>query len=372
MPRLLGHVVSLLTSQRENAATEALAFILGSRTARDALSTALAGAYGAPVAIDRVATQEAVGEESRPDLVAYDADGRGRCFIEAKLWAGLTDAQPTEYIRRLQEQDGQVLLFVVPKTRVEPILAELRGRALAKRVMLSEWEQKGTFRLARCGDRQAVLVTSWQALLGALRLACSQTRDEDALADLAQLEGLIEQFVTEGFVPLSPSELSDLEAPRRIVSLINVVERGTQAALAAGILSNRDAQSKLLKETSGRYSGGRYVAFPQAVCWMGVDMETWLQLQVSPAWVFFYGTQCAVAAVRTALREWGRSSSTGLFSYKNADIAVPLLIRPGADEDAVVADLVRQIRAIADALACSGLPAGPRSTELPRLRTGEA
>lgn len=352
MAGLLGHVVSLLTTQRENAATEALSYVLSSNTARGALASLLSGGHGSPVAVARIRTQASVGEESRPDVVVYADDDRPGGFIEAKLWAGLTDAQPVEYLRRLEEQGGQVLLFLVPKERIEPILMELSARARAKSVALSDWSHAGSLRVARTPTGKSLIVSSWASVLGALRLALAQANENDALADIDQLEALVDRFATEGFIPLSASELSDLEVPRRIVSLIDVVDRGVLAAVAAGHLK-RDG----LKETPGRYSAGRYVAFPQAICWMGVDMAAWRHLQVSPAWIFFYGTQCAVASIREALQPWARATGTGLHSFRSADIAIPLRVRIGADEDAVVADFVAQIRSVGAALATAGIPA---------------
>ncbi len=350
MSGLLGHVVSLLTSQRENAATEALAYILKTRIALETFSAFLGAALRAEVPLARVETQRAVGPESRPDLIAYDGDGKTVAFLEAKLWAGLTEAQPVEYLRRLEEQGGKAVLFLVPTPRVESILAELSARAKAKGRDLTSWESRSGFRVATAGNGKALVVTSWTALLGVLRLELAKAGEKEALEDLEQLEGLIELFEVDGFIPLTSSELSDLDAPRRMVSLIDVVERGVQSAIGEKVL-RQDG----LRETPGRYSGGRYVAFGNVVCWMGVDLEAWFRLQVSPAWIFFYKSQTDVTAVAKALQQLAQESPSRLLSFKSADIAIPLVISPGAEEDTVVAQLREQIRKVGRALADAGL-----------------
>jgi hypothetical protein len=62
-----GHLTMRFVSQRENLATEALAYILnGSKPARAALHRLIAVKVPAFPPIARVSTQEAAGEESRP------------------------------------------------------------------------------------------------------------------------------------------------------------------------------------------------------------------------------------------------------------------------------------------------------------------
>ena len=75
---LLAHLVPRLTCQVEDAATEALAFILNkSEACRRALGCFLQGEGLEPEAITRVATQIALADGSRPDVVGFRP--RSRC-----------------------------------------------------------------------------------------------------------------------------------------------------------------------------------------------------------------------------------------------------------------------------------------------------
>lgn len=347
MSGLLGHVVSLLTTQRENAATEALAYVLRSNAARAALAGYFEGVCGAPMFVSDVRTQVAVGQESRPDLVALDADGQVRAFVEAKFWAGLSDAQPVEYVRRLTSQRGALLLFLVPARRVESLTAELTRRAQVGRLELSTWTRKTSFSVARTDAGCALAVGSWSSLLAAIRVECARDGDTRALTDLSQLEGLVEEFERDGFIPLAPSELTDLEAPRRMMSLVDVVAKAVQAANSEGIVGF-DGK----REQSGKYSGGRYAGFGSTTVWIGVDMQVWTQLQLSPAWVFFYGESgMSIPDIRKALHRWAAKTPPELLSFGVARAAVPLHVPSGAEEATVVASLVAQLRDIGKALA---------------------
>ena len=61
-----------------------------------------------------------------PDLVGNDDTDVTRLMLEAKFWAGLTDRQPVDYLRRLPE--GGMLLFVAPGSRLPSLWPELLRR----------------------------------------------------------------------------------------------------------------------------------------------------------------------------------------------------------------------------------------------------
>ena len=121
---VLAHIAASMP-QKENLATEALAFILnGSPVARGALQSQLAILLGTIAPIARVATQIAVGEESRPDVVLLAESGDPLGYIEAKFWAALTDAQPVQYVKRLADLGGGVLVILAPSAACRPCAAK--------------------------------------------------------------------------------------------------------------------------------------------------------------------------------------------------------------------------------------------------------
>ena len=89
-PTLLAHLVPRLTSQVEDAATDALAFILNkSEACRVALDRFIWDGDRGPEPITRVETQVTYEDGSRPDMVGYDQSGSKRLLVESKFWATL-------------------------------------------------------------------------------------------------------------------------------------------------------------------------------------------------------------------------------------------------------------------------------------------
>jgi len=101
---------------------------------------------------------QAVNEDgSRPDLVAETPDGRQVLAIEAKFWAGLTDARPNSYLDRLPA--GRLLLFVGPERRKQLLWDEV-----LRRVKQSIDPLPGEPWACRTGGR-TVAIVGWSELL---------------------------------------------------------------------------------------------------------------------------------------------------------------------------------------------------------------
>lgn len=128
MSSVLSHIVQKrLSRENEDVATEALAYILASsQTARGAMGSILQGVESeVPNLWFETQTSDA---GIRPDMWGLDA-GVPRAFIENKFWAGLTDAQPVEYLRRLGANGRpSVLLVVAPEARQQALARELHQR----------------------------------------------------------------------------------------------------------------------------------------------------------------------------------------------------------------------------------------------------
>ena len=85
---LVAFLVPKLTSQVENAATDALGYILNRSTrSMQALNDLLReGGFGIEP-ITRVETQVTYEDGSRPDMAGYDKDNVKRLLVEAKFYA---------------------------------------------------------------------------------------------------------------------------------------------------------------------------------------------------------------------------------------------------------------------------------------------
>lgn len=354
MSSLLAHLAAKFSDQHEVVATDALHFILrSSAPAMKALEQLLTAASGHAVPIARIATQYVAGEESRPDLAAFGPDGKTTAFIEAKFWAGLTDAQPAGYLRRLKEQGGTALLFVVPEERVTSIGAHLVQRgAAADTALAPSTIADGAWKLTAPGGLR-VLVTSWKRMLAILGAACVRAEDPAAVANIEQLSGLVGRFEAEGFGPMSPAELTDLSVPRRVRALVSVV----QAVVDRGVAEKLIDLSRT-RERADWTSSGRYLSLLHGNAWFGLDHDAWARYQSTPLWLWFGTNDWGRAhEVRRALSAWESGTPPRMHVNEDDTISVPLFILPATEPEDVIEDILRQLREIDAALATAGLSA---------------
>jgi hypothetical protein len=347
---VLAHVLAPF-SQKENLATEALAFIANkSPTAREAIRRRLSELVGDVPTIARIVTQLAVGEESRPDLVLLGEAGETIGFIEAKFWAALTAAQPVEYIRRLAAQGG-VLVMLAPDQRLPTLRAEVIERCRQADLQLDI----GAKTLGAANTRIGFL--AWSTLLAALRDAVAE--DSARASDVRQLAGLCDRFEHEGFIPLIREDIDDLEVPRRFMMLAGLVNDVIDTAAASGIVS-----LKGMRAVAQSYGPGRYFAFPRLMGWLGLNHSAWGRWGRSPLWMWFWTPEPDRARqLITALRPWMTAEPPLAFTADDGSPQVPLVLRTGVEKDALVDDALRQLRAIDELVAGAGMK--PLKGEVP-------
>jgi hypothetical protein len=340
---VLAHLAASMP-QKENLATEALAFILnGSPAARGALQHRLAALVGETKPVARVTTQIAVAEESRPDVVLFAESGDWLGYIEAKFWAGLTAAQPVEYVKRLSDAGGGLLVFLAPERRLPTLHIEVKERLQAAKLDMTDVNPRcvmvGTVRIG---------LLAWSDLLVALRDAVGA--DRRAASDVDQLTGLVARFETDGFLPVTRVELDDLDAPRRIMTLADLVNGIMDQAAHDDVLD-----VKGLKPMHFIYGTGRYAAFPTAGCWLGLDHKLWSTHGRSPIWIRFKsGPWGRSERLRDPLGSWLNMAPPRAYAA-DGEVLVPILLDVGVEKDRVVQHAVSQLRELKNML--SGLPA---------------
>ena len=280
---LLAHLVPKLTSQVEDAASEALAFILNKSAAcRGALGGSLQVEGFEQETISRVATQISFEDGSCPDVVGYDKSNIWRVFIEAKFWAGLTDRQPNAYLANLPPTDGTrlgqrpaVLIFVVPTVRLGSLWDEVKSRAEEK-FELRETTQSGNLRSAAIeDDNRHLMMTGWSDILDALHRAAGDSETE---FEIAQLRGLADymEMDTSAFLPLNEEELKP-DVPLRMPALKRLVDEAVERVQAEEPVS-------LHSPPGGGY--GKNFTLNGVRVWFGVYRRKWAQHGMSPLWVY--------------------------------------------------------------------------------------
>ena len=277
---LMAYLIPRLTNQVENAATDALAYILNRSTlSLQALNNLLQeGDYDIePIA--RVETQVTYEDGSRPDLTGYDKRGVKRLLVEAKFWAALLDDQASGYARQFDQTGSAVLLFVSPEIRIPTLWAEIT-RQLEKQSPLEVIDSPSGVRRAKVigADRHVVLV-SWTRLLDSMAALAG---DASVQADIQQLRGLAQRQDAESFSPIHSEDLSP-NFGRRVIGYNQLVD---------DVVDSRGVQEQwmdidALRATPQRYGYGRYFRFSgvSGSCWFGINHERWARSGDTPLWL---------------------------------------------------------------------------------------
>lgn len=189
---LLSFIVKRDVEIKENAATDALGFILATSTAsREGLSELLQTKATGISPIASVEIQSPVGRGGIPDLVCRDSDRGIQVLLEAKFWAGLTPHQPNTYWDNLPGDTPSALVFLVPAYRLEAMLGELTGR-----LRDVGFESGGEDRSSGCitvrdmKSQRCLILISWDELFRNLKKSAKAYDDPQALLELEQLHSV--------------------------------------------------------------------------------------------------------------------------------------------------------------------------------------
>src|SRR2546423_953259 len=176
---VLAHLARTLNPSPENVATEALGYILRTSPNAEVAFRAFLSRAGIEITEPLSFRNQAVGLNSeRPDLIGIDGRGGEWLVVEAKFWAGFTDNQPVEYVRRASSAADKTVLFVCPAQRISLVWAELIRRCGEGGLTLSYADgEVGDTRVARAGPHGNLAVTSWREVLRAIEVELDRVGD---------------------------------------------------------------------------------------------------------------------------------------------------------------------------------------------------
>lgn len=339
---LLAYLVPKLTNRVEDAATDALAFILNkSKACLGALNGLLQDGDFQPEPIATVKTQVTYQEDgSRPDMAGYDREGVKRLLVETKFWASLGQRQASGYFEQLEAIGPGVLLFVAPDSRVETLWTEIKRQMNSGEgdVRLDPMWTTDRIRKAKItGSDKRVMLVSWDRLLGSLATAVAD--DTRVACDIQQLRGLASYQDEEAFLPIHPEEFGPA-LPRRIQGLYHLI----------GDVIDRGVREDWI--INPRWEGyGRYFKFkfagvkgrPNLDDRLGlfVNFPRWATNADTPLWLWIgTGVPISIARLSEGIPSLIRSEGLGT--------DVPIYLPTGAEYESVVDEVARQIGAIAN------------------------
>lgn len=330
---LLSFVAQRHTIGLEDAATDALFFILSrSTSARKALSEFLGDEQG-PLPVAKVQPWATDAHGAIPDLACLDKDGNTVALIESKFWAPLTPNQPVTYWRGLPAQKRAVLLFLAPDYRVDegPLWEELEVRLRDAGHELSPADRGHGLIIGRSKDDQRrLMLTTWQLLLDRMTQKARENEDSQACFEIAELQGL------------AASAIED-DRPTRDENLKQLIAESVQR-----LVQSKWADTDGLGPGRGYEHYGRYLRLAGAFAWLGIDYRAVKQMPDKPLWLKFYGDyevgmSVKLEEVRNRLE--GRAV-TGLVS-RSDEVYLPIDVPEGTDRDRTLDAIVTQLERIA-------------------------
>ena len=343
---LLAHLVPRITGRVEDAATDSLAFILNKSAAcRGALDRLLQDVDFNPEPIARVETQVTYQDGSRPDMAGYGRSDAKRLLVESKFWASLLEGQASGYFRQLQESGPGVLLFIAPDSRLDTLWAEI-SRQMENGdggVQLEPVPGTGRTRKAKvAGTDKRLMLVSWRQLLGSLTAA----GDARVGSDIQQLRGLARYQDEEAFQPIHPEE-TGLVLPRRIRGLNRLIDDVVGArGVKEGWMSTTGLKATAQREGYGRYfrfvdvASGRTIPVDLFLC---VNFRRWAISAETPLWLWIgHGVTVNVGTLRDSMHLLVENTGSGT--------DVPIFLKTGVEYETVLDDVVRQVRAVFDAI----------------------
>lgn len=359
MDTVLSHIVTKrLSAEKENIATEVLAFILDSNpSAKKGMmkllkaitptmpnlifKTQMQANIILPDASDLNSKIEVKEGSIQPDMWGYRGD-KPRVYIENKFWAGLTENQPIAYLKHLSKYtQPSILLVVVPEVREQTVWHELNRRLIKEGVTAMKTESpSGIVHTAETSIGPILALTSWTKLLAFLELELAD--EPSARSDLLQLKALCDAEDTDAFAPLSAEEISDQRTPKLLLQLSAAVDGSVKLGITENILDTKGLMPQSSSERIGRYI--RFNSTPKIFVWVGVNFILWKKYGRTPLWIVFYPNEFKKSqAAKLLLEEW--SAKNGNFRH-NKGIVIPIDLPTGEDKDQVIRSILDQFKNI--------------------------
>ena len=341
---LLGHLVPGWHPER--AATIALAHILD-LDASPGMASAFVDLVGETGSLrfdpHRVTPDLEQKDDSRPDLTIYDAAGNPRVFVEAAFWEGVPAAQPVEYLRELPGDLPSGLVYIAPRKRIHSLWRILRERCDGNpEIEVKEEPPTDEAIRARVGAR-ALLVASWAYVLKTLQRV---TEDPAVEQDIVQLRGLAKQMETAAFLPLEEDEAADAALARRLLCYRDLVHKIARRLEKDRLVTDlKYSQPSFRKQRDEGYAMRLHGKFELR---FGIELGAWRDSGITPLWCVLTGSE-SFSTLGNWLRIKQRFDFDGVRSYGDL-LYIPIRLKTGVDEAAVIDDAVDRMRGIADVL----------------------
>ena len=277
-------------------------------------------------------------------------------FVEAAFWEGVPAGQPVDYLCELPGDLPSALVYIAPRKRIRSLWEILHERCAGDPEIEVEDEPPTDEAVrARVGAR-VLLVASWAYVLETLQRV---TEDPAVEQDIVQLRSLAKRMETAAFLPLEEDEAADTALARRLLcyrGLVHKIARRLEKeGLATGLKYSQPSFRKQRDEGCAMRLHGKF-----ELRRFGIELGAWRDSGITPLWCVLAGSESF-----STLGNWLRIKQRfdGVRSYGDL-LYIPVRLKTGVDEAAVIDDAVDRMRSIADVLVdvClgTGLRPAPR------------
>lgn len=333
---LLSQIARGYAAGREDAATEALCFILSHSDSAKAALCEFLGYSNDSLPIASFSTQKLVNG-AYPDMACFDNDGRRVAFVESKFWASLTRNQPVTYWKTLPDNRSATLLFLAPASRIAHIGEDSLWGELVKRLgnagyaLGSVNQGKGLVSAKSTDGKHRLLLSSWEVLLDWLTQRTTKDGDHQARFQIAELRGLARDAIKDDH-PVEDANLRKLIAD----AVTRVRESGwanTDGLRVGGTEGDHYARFFRL---GGRIAGLR------------IDYKARKQMG-KPLWLWFWentSDQHSSVGFDEVRDKLGASDEPGLEWLPN-DVCIPIDLPADLGRKAMLDAIVAELKRIA-------------------------
>ena len=192
---LLSFIMRRYVSAREDAATDALGWILNhSSGARDGFMGFLREIVPGVTEVTSANSRVVSADKGVPDLDSRDKSGNVVAFVESKFWAPLTRHQPVSYWNQLPTDAVSVLLVIAPKYRVcdsDYLWDELISRLRSSDYVMENAKSGAAIRAAsHISSNRTLILSTWDLVLDQMAEAAQKCTDNQALFEIGELRGV--------------------------------------------------------------------------------------------------------------------------------------------------------------------------------------
>ena len=348
---ILGFLASRFSNSQENLATEALNYVLGQSILLRNELVEFINQIGCNIKGPlNFQTQVFDDDNSIPDLVGINEAGTQALIIEAKFWAGLTENQPATYLKRLNDEENSVLLFVAPAKRFQTLWPELKRRCAEVNSPVYDEKMIGDEIISsKLNGKHHLALCSWRVILQHLNIKANVHGLTALASDIQQIEGLCNKMDTAAFLPIKSEELSSGHAIRYIHfhQLIDEV--------AASLIANRVVSTQGLRATPAYCKYIRYLKTGQFGLALQFNSNYWSEFSETPFWLSIQKIPSIPSKwtfskeAKDALQLLELSDPPRLF-HTGTELIIPLFIPLGLEKTDVINSIYNQVVEIIDLL----------------------